>query len=395
MSRDVVKWIATCALCQKYRLGGKEVLAIPSPIASFQVFEELGVDFIGPLPKDDVGNSYICNCVCMTTHYCELFAVEAATAVIAAHCLLSVVARYGCFRAVRSDRGTHFVNEVIAELLRLFEIQQVLTLAERPQANGVVERNGGEVMRHLRLLVAPKDLRRLWSVMLPLSQRIINNTWKASIGSTPHQLLHWAPTDLNRGLFAPMEEPSAVPPLSNDHVRQLQVAYERLLDETSLHVWTEQAKLLEEYQGVVPTDFAVGTYALMSYEVRPPSKLSARWAGPYRISARQGNSAVLQDLTGGKAKTVDVSRLKPFFVIPGLDVQALASADLGEVRVEAVLAHRGDARKRGTMEFQVQWSDGDVTWQAWESVRKLAAIDEYISSRCCLGKSSASIFALI
>ena len=378
MSRDVVKWIATCALCQKYRLGGKEVLAIPSPIASFQVFEELGIDFIGPLPKDDVGNSYICNCVCMTTHYCELFAVEAATAVIAAHCLLSVVARYGCFRAVRSDRGTHFVNEVIAELLRLFEIQQVLTLAERPQANGVVERNGGEVMRHLRLLVAPKDLRRLWSVMLPLSQRIINNTWKASLGSTPHQLLHWAPTDLNRGLFAPMEEPSAVPPLSNDHVRQLQVAYERLLDETSLHVWKEQAKLLEEYQGVVPTDFAVGTYALMSYEVRPPSKLSARWAGPYRITARQGNSAVLQDLTGGKAKTVDVSRLKPFFVVPGLDVQALAGADLGEVRVEAVLAHRGDARKRGTMEFQVQWTDGDVTWEPWESVRKLAAVDEYI-----------------
>ena len=75
---------------------------------------------------------------------------------------------------MRFDRGTHFVNELIAEFLRLFEIQHVLTLAERPQANGVVERNGGEVMRHLRLLVAPKDLRRLWSVMLPLSQRVIN-----------------------------------------------------------------------------------------------------------------------------------------------------------------------------------------------------------------------------
>lgn len=161
-------------------------------------------------------------------------------------------------------------------------------------------------------------------------------------------------------------------------MRQLQAAYERLLDETSLHVLEEQTRLQQEYKGVIPTDFAVGTYALMSYAVRPPSKLSARWAGPYRIIARQGNSAELQDLTGGKDNTVDVSRLKPFFVAPGLDVQALASADLGEARVEAVLAHRGDARKRGTMEFQVQWSDGDVTWQPWESVRKLAAIDEYI-----------------
>jgi hypothetical protein len=161
MSRDITGWIASCDLCQKYRLGGKDIESIPSPITSYQIFEELGIDFIGPLPKDDVGNSYILNCVCMTTHYCELFAVEAASAVIAAHCLLSVVARYGCFRSVRSDRGTHFVNEVITEFLRLFEIQQVLTLAERPQANGIVERSGGEVMRHLRLLVAPKNLRSL------------------------------------------------------------------------------------------------------------------------------------------------------------------------------------------------------------------------------------------
>ena len=49
----------------------------------------------------------------MTTHEYELFAVEAATAVIVAHRLLSMMSRYGCFRRVRSDRGTHFVNEVI------------------------------------------------------------------------------------------------------------------------------------------------------------------------------------------------------------------------------------------------------------------------------------------
>jgi hypothetical protein len=163
------------------------------------------------------------------------------------------------------------------------------------------------------------------------------------------------------------------------------------LDETSLHILAEQTRLQEEYQGVVPTDLAVGTYALMSYVARPPSKLSARWAGPYRIIARQGNSAELQDLTGGKNKTVDVSRLKPFFAVHGLDIHAVAGADLGEAKVDAVLAHRGNARKRGTLEFQVQWSDGDVTWQPWESVRKLAAIDEYI--RAFPGKDLKSLLS--
>ena len=103
MSCDIAKWISHCAICKKYRLGPTDQVNVTSRVASFQIFEELGVDFIGPLPTDQLGKSYICNCVCMTTHYVELFAVEAATAVIAAHSILSVVARYGCFKSLRSD----------------------------------------------------------------------------------------------------------------------------------------------------------------------------------------------------------------------------------------------------------------------------------------------------
>lgn len=380
MSRDVAGWISSCAACQKYRLGAQKVVTTPSPIASFAIFEEIGIDFIGPLPKDDVGNAYICNLVCSTTHYCELFPVEAATAVIAAHCLLNVVARYGCFRIVRSDRGTHFVNAIVDEFLRLFEIQRVLTLPERPQANAIVERNGAEVMRHLRILVAERDLRRLWSVMLPLAQRVINRTWKQAVGASPHQLMHWAPTDLDRGIFAPFQESPVVPPLSTDYVINLHRAYERLLDMTSLHIVDEQKKLKELHQHKDDTIFDVGDYVLLSYLVRPPSKLSARWAGPFRIVERVANSAKLEDLTGGPTKTVDVSRLKQFIVSDGVDVQAVAAADMGEAQVEIIRAHRGTARNRSSLEFEVLWSDGDVTWEPWENVRKLGALDEYIQS---------------
>ena len=89
----------------------------------------------------------------------------------------------------------------------------MLTLAERPHANGIVEWSGGEVMRHLRLLMASNDLRSLWSVMLPLAQRIINNTCKAAVGNTSHRLIQWSPTNLDRGLYTPIDEPKVVPPL--------------------------------------------------------------------------------------------------------------------------------------------------------------------------------------
>ena len=73
---------------------------MPSPIGSLCIFEEISIDFQGPFPIDDVGNSYICGVICNTSRYCELFAVEAEAAIIADHSLLSVVARYGCFRSV-------------------------------------------------------------------------------------------------------------------------------------------------------------------------------------------------------------------------------------------------------------------------------------------------------
>jgi hypothetical protein len=105
-----------------------------------------------------------------------------------------------------------------------------------------------------------------------------------------------------------------------------------------------------------------------------------------RIAKVQGNNVELEDLTGVPTKTVDASRLKHFMVAPGVDVQAVAAADLGEASVQAVLAHRGSPRKRAEMEFQVQWTDGDITWEPWERVRRLEAVNEYIRAhpRCGL-----------
>ena len=70
----------------------------------------------------------------------ELFSTEATTAVIAAHCLLAVVSRYWCFHRVRSDRGAHFVNEVVEEFLQLFEIQAAPSVGREERSRGTSER---------------------------------------------------------------------------------------------------------------------------------------------------------------------------------------------------------------------------------------------------------------
>ena len=125
------------------------------------------------------------------------------------------------------------------------------------------------------------------------------------------------------------------------------------------------------------SDFAVGTHQLRIGSLG----VVDCWAGPYRVLSPQANNVVLEDITGGLSMTVDVSRLKPFWLDPGVDPQAVAAADMGEVQVLRVLAHKGSERNRGTLEFKVEWSDGDITWEPWDHVKKLTAVDDYIQER--------------
>ena len=101
-----------------------------------------------------------------------------------------------------------------------------------------------------------------------------------------------------------------------------------------------------------PTEYAPGDYVLLSYLVRPPSKLHARWAGPYEVTAREANNLSLRDLTGGPDLDVDVSRVKRFLQDGTVEPKALAAADLGESEVAKILGHRGSTRKRSELEFQ-------------------------------------------
>ena len=71
--------------------------------------------------------------------------------------------------------------------------------------------------------------------ILPLTMRVINWSYKQSIGNTPHRLIHWAPTDLDRGIFEPIKESKELLPVRSAYVRQLEIMNECLLDVTSNH----------------------------------------------------------------------------------------------------------------------------------------------------------------
>lgn len=201
MDKDIAAFIKQCAICQKVRHAGTAVVELAKSTAVFEPFEVVAVDTIGPLPVDSQGNRYIIAAIDCFTRAVELQAAPSKSASSALTLLLSVFARYGAPRFLRSDNGGEFVNQLITDFLQAVGTERQLVLPYRPQANGIVERVNGEVMRALRALVMEHSTNDSWSVALPLVQRIVNSTTHRITGFAPSELLYGGLVSPNRLLL--------------------------------------------------------------------------------------------------------------------------------------------------------------------------------------------------
>jgi transposase InsO family protein len=141
----VKQYIVMCPCCQKMSMLKIPIHSHPFTTSRYYPMECLNIDFIGPYPD----KSYVLVIIDTFTRWVELFYSAAATAKIAALHLLQHFGRFGAPSQLLSDRGSHFVNEIITEFTTLVGTQQCLTLAYSSQQNSIVERVNKEINRHI------------------------------------------------------------------------------------------------------------------------------------------------------------------------------------------------------------------------------------------------------
>jgi hypothetical protein len=89
------------------------------------------------------------------------------------------------------------------------------------------------------------------------------------------------------------------------------------------------------------------------------------------------------DVITEKYYQVHISRIIPLVIPPGTrseEIIKLAGVDHTEYFVESIINHRGDPRKKKSLEFLVRWQGyepSDDTWEPYSNVRDLLALDEY------------------
>ena len=103
------------------------------------------MDSIGPFPPS-FSNLYILLAVDYVSKWVEAIPTRTNDASVVAKFLPShIFTRFGTPRALITDRGTHFYNNMVDKVLQKYEVRHHTSLAYHPQANGQAEVSNREI----------------------------------------------------------------------------------------------------------------------------------------------------------------------------------------------------------------------------------------------------------
>ena len=138
MYENIREYVKSCDACQQRgKPQGKHEL---NPIEVHTLFYQIGIDFVGPLPKTKKGNRYIIIAIDYLTKWPEAKAVPNAIAEETEKFIYEdIICRHDCSQIILTDRGTYFNNQLIKGLTKQFNIKHLLLFPYHSQTNGLVE----------------------------------------------------------------------------------------------------------------------------------------------------------------------------------------------------------------------------------------------------------------
>ncbi|KAJ9544867.1 hypothetical protein OSB04_024574 [Centaurea solstitialis] len=257
-------------------------------ISVSEVFDIWGIDFMGPFP-DSKGNKYIVVVVNYVSKWAEAKASPTNDAKVVVDFVKSLVCRYGCPKALISDRGTHFANYRLEKTIKRYGVHHRFSTAYHPQANGHAENTNRALKRILEKTVDNNP--KIWAQKLEDALWAYRTAYKTPIGSTPYRMLY------GKACHLPFEfEYIALWALKKVHLDDIASGKERLINLHQLEelrslayenskIYKEQRKKSHDAHLKEVKVFKEGDKALI-YQTRlkfSPGKLKSRWIGPYVV----------------------------------------------------------------------------------------------------------------
>ena len=162
----VTEYVQACVECVRGKAPQMKSAGQLNPMTAGRPFEQIHIDFVGPLPVTPNGNTVILSVVDKNTKWAEFYPCKNSTAETTARTLFqNFICTHGCPEKIVSDRGPNFTSKLFKELCEKLGTKHAKTTPYHPQANGQVERIHGPLAAHLRTFCNKNQ--NNWDELLP------------------------------------------------------------------------------------------------------------------------------------------------------------------------------------------------------------------------------------
>ncbi|GBC33562.2 DDE-type integrase/transposase/recombinase [Rhizophagus irregularis DAOM 181602=DAOM 197198] len=271
--------------------GGNRRVEPLHPIKVGMPFDRIGIDIVGPLPTTKKGNKYIVVATEYLTKWPEARALpDAKASSVVSFFYEDIICRHGCPKEILTDRGSHFVNEMLDSLC-----DELGALAKFSNENH-------------------DD----WDMYVSSALFAYRVRKQSTTRHEPFYLMYGRdavlPVDFAvKTMQAELHEGDSQDDLLA-RIRMLtgRVTEDRLMTQDAIYEAQQQQKQRHD-ENLVRIFYKIGDLVLLyKSQLRGKKKLQDRWKGPYYIHEDLGNGVYkLRTLQGDILKTpVNLERLK-------------------------------------------------------------------------------------
>nr|GFA40530.1 reverse transcriptase domain-containing protein [Tanacetum cinerariifolium] len=185
--RDAHDLVTRCDACQRQGKLSQHDEMPQNAIQVCEIFDVWGIDFMGPFPSSK-GNKYIFMAVDCLSKWVEVKARPTNDAQVVVKFLKSLFVGFGTPRAIISDRGTYFCNDLFAKVMLKYGVTHGLSTTYHPQTSREVEVSNRSLKSILERTISENHAS--WSDKLDDTLWTFRTAFKTPIECTPYNLVY-------------------------------------------------------------------------------------------------------------------------------------------------------------------------------------------------------------
>lgn len=308
MHKDIGNKILACNKCKLAKPSRTNREFLKHTKTPQKPFDLVQIDTIGPLQQSNHGHKYAVTLQCELTKYLMIVPTIGKTAVEISKAIFEqFILIFGPMKAIKTDRGREYENELIKELCTLLKIQHQTSTAYHHQTVGMIERCHRTMNEYLRVYL--EGMLDEWDVYAKYFAFSYNANKHSSTNEvhSPYELVFaknlTMPHEILNGDIEPVYN-------TENYVKEakfrLQSAHKQASE--TIDKFKAKTKILYD-KGSKPLNIKEGD--LVKVVVEPYNKFMQKYKGPYKVVSIDNQNATIE-IENNKTYTLHKDRLRIF-----------------------------------------------------------------------------------